>query len=228
MAGQLLRGVAERLLMSTGRSYEIDPRISAGSIFGELVLRAVQLVRGVVRGYGPVFLGARVKIRGRASFAPSRGISIGDYSAIDARGSVGVRLGPGSRLGKFGIITTTSHLSLAGVGVVLGSGSGIGDYFHIGASGGVTFGSNVIVGPRLLVHSQEHNYADPTRPIREQGTTQAAVTVGDDCWLGSGVTLLAGTTLGPRTIVAAGSVVKGTHPGGVILAGTPAKVVKEI
>jgi acetyltransferase-like isoleucine patch superfamily enzyme len=220
--------LAQRLLAATGRGYEIDPEIPASSLFGEIALRGGQLARGSLRGVPGVFVGRGVRIRGRQHLQLAKGVSIGDSSFIDARGTTGLVMGRGSRLGRFGIVTTTSHLSRLGVGVRIGENSGVGDFYQLGASGGVTIGDNVIIGPGLYVHSQEHNYLDPDVPIRDQGTRQAEVVIGDDCWLGSRVTLLAGTRLGPRTIVAAGSVVRGEHPGGVILAGTPAKIVKSI
>ena len=114
------------------------------------------------------------------------------------------------------------------MGLKLGEDSGIGDFFHIGGSGGVTIGRNVIVGPNFLVHSQEHEFSNPTRAIRDQGTRQEAVEIADDCWIGSRVTLLAGTRLGPRTVVASGSVVKGQHNGNELLAGSPAKRIRSI
>jgi acetyltransferase-like isoleucine patch superfamily enzyme len=220
--------LSQALLRYTGRNYEIDANIPAASLLGEITTRAQQLLRGYLRRAPGVFLGRKVRVRGRSGLHLARGVSIGDNAFIDARGTVGLVMGGGSRLGRFGVITTTSHLSRLGTGVKIGKNSGIGDFYQLGASGGVTIGDNVIAGPGLYVHSQEHLYADPTRPIRDQGTRQAEVVIDDDCWIGSRVTLLAGTRLGKRTIVAAGSVVRGHHPDGVILAGAPAKAVKSI
>ena len=189
---------------------------------------AQQALRGLLRFRRVVFIGRGVRVRGKRQLTLARGTSIGDGSVVDARGTRGVVLAPGSRLGRAGFVTTTSHASLLGTGVGLGERSGVGDFFHIGASGGVRIGDDVIVGPYFLVHSQEHNFDDASRPIREQGTTQAEVVIGDNCWIGSRVTLLAGTPLGPRTIVAAGAVVRGEHPGNEILAGVPAKAIRSI
>lgn len=225
---RLSHRIAQRMLRSTGRAYEISGDIPSSWIWGELAGRAVQLARGVIRLRSTVFLGRGVRLRGARSLHLASGVSIGDRSVIDARGTRGVVMRRGSRLGRNGIVTTTSHLSLLGVGLELGENSGVGDFFHIGCSGGVVIGSDVIIGPYLTVHSQEHNYADPSVPIRTQGTTQQEVVVGDDCWLGARVTLLAGTTLGPRTIVAAGAVVRGNHPGNEVLGGVPAKRIREL
>jgi acetyltransferase-like isoleucine patch superfamily enzyme len=220
--------LVERLLTLTGRNYSVSPDIPASYLFGEVWIRAVQATRGIIRFRELVFVGAGVSVRGKRQMRLARGISIGDGSRIDSRGRSGLNMAPGSRLGRNGIITMTSHLSLLGNGVTIGRNSGVGDFFHIGASGGVTIGNDVIVGPYLLVHSQEHVYDNSDKPIRVQGTRQAPVVVGNDCWIGSRVTLLAGAEIGPRTVVAAGAVVRGKHDGNEILAGVPARSIKKI
>lgn len=214
------------LMRKTGRSTEIDPTIPPRDLAGEVTARALELSRGLLRFRRAVFLGRSVRVRGRRALTLGRLCAIGSSTLVDARGTLGVQLGDQSRLGSYGTVTTTSHLSRRGVGLSLGSGSGIGDFFHIGASGGVTIGSNVIVGPYFSVHSQEHNYSDTTKPIRSQGTREAPIVVGDDCWIGSKVTLLAGTTLGAGTVVASGAVVKGSFPSNVVLGGIPARIIR--
>ncbi len=222
---EYLRKSIQKAMGAVGRSTVISAEIPVPDLLAEMLQRAVEVFRGLVRLRAPVFIGSRVKLRGKRHLNLSRGVSIGSNSVIDARGRRGLVMGPRSRLGRFGIITTTSHLSLYGVGVSIGDGSGIGDFFHIGASGGVTIGKDVIVGPYLTVHSQDHIFSDPDVPIRKQGTKQHEVVVADDCWIGSRVTLLAGTRIGPGTVIASGSVVKGEHPGREVLAGVPARSI---
>lgn len=215
-------------LKASGRNYDVAPGISDSMLVGEMLNRGSQMVRGIVRTRKPVFLGANVSFRGISGFKAAPGVSVGPGTHIDARGRRGVTLGPASRLGRGGVVTTTSHFSLLGVGLTLASNSGVGDFFHIGCSGGVEIGKDVIIGPYFSAHSQNHIYSDPNVPIRNQGTTQASIIIGNDCWIGAKVTILAGTVLGPRTIVAAGAVVHGVHPGNEILGGVPAKRIKAL
>ena len=217
-----------RLLSSAGRSFEPDERLPPRDVVGELARRATQLLRGVIRFRSAAFVGSRCRVYGKDRLHLWHGSQVGEECLLDARGTEGLHLSNGAKLGRRGVVTTTSHLSRYGIGLQLGPGSGIADYFHIGASGGVRIGRNVIAGPFLTVHSQEHVFEDPSTPIKHQGTREATVVVGDDCWLGSRVTLLAGATLGDRTVVASGAVVRGEHPGGVVLAGVPARVVRLI
>jgi acetyltransferase-like isoleucine patch superfamily enzyme len=120
----------------------------------------------------------------------------------------------------------TSHLSKRGVGFFLGDRSGLGDFFHIGGSGGVTIGNDVIVGSFVSFHSQEHVTMRTDVSIRSQGTKEAPIRIHDGCWLGARVTILAGSEVGEGSVVAAGAVVKGVFPPYSIVAGIPARVVR--
>jgi acetyltransferase-like isoleucine patch superfamily enzyme len=190
--------------------------------------RVVDLVRGLLRLWAPVFLGPRVRIRGRRGLSLGRWSSIGGYSDIDGYSLEGVRLGPASRLGSHCVVTVTSHVGRLGRGFTLGARSGLDDYCHVGASGGVHIGDDVITGPFVSFHAQEHVFTDPDQPVRSQGVTEAGIRIGDGSWIGARVTVLDGTVVGANSVIAAGAVVKGTFPPHSLLAGIPARVIRDL
>lgn len=218
----LLRLVLDR----AGRRYEPDPSLSSVALGFEIVRRFRQILIGLFRTGSMVFLGRNVRLRNRSNIAMGRLASIGDYSSVDGLSQRGVQLGRGSKLGRFVTVTGTSHLGKKGYGFELGDGSAIGDFGHVGCSGGVLIGKDVIVGPYSTFHSQEHRTDRTDIPIRSQGTTESRIEIEDDVWLGARVTVLAGSVIRTGTVVAAGSVVKGKFPPNSVLAGTPARVVK--
>jgi acetyltransferase-like isoleucine patch superfamily enzyme len=120
-------------------------------------------------------------------------------------------------------VTSTSHPSRYGTGFTLGAHSGLGDFCHVGASGGVTIGRGVICGPFVSFHSQEHRYDRADVDIRLQGTTERGIVIGDNVWIGAKATLLDGTCIGAGSIIAAGAVVKGDFPPRSLVAGVPAR-----
>jgi acetyltransferase-like isoleucine patch superfamily enzyme len=63
--------------------------------------------------------------------------------------------------------------------------------------------------------------------MREQRGTYAPVIIGSDCWLGAGVVVLKGVTIGNGTMIGAGAVVTDDVPEYTIAAGVPAKVIRE-
>lgn len=216
------------LLRRMGKTYELDARVPDGLLLRELAGRGVQLLRGLVLLHAGAFVGPHVRVRGRRQLRLGSAVSIGAYSRLDAYGESGISLGDRAKLGAHVLVTTTSHLARYGRGLTIGRDSGIGDYAHLGCSGGLVIGNDVIAGPFLTVHSQEHRFADPEVVIRRQGTVEREVVIEDDVWIGARVTILAGSRIGAGSVVAAGSVVSGDFPPRSLIAGVPARLVREI
>ncbi|HHV21264.1 MAG TPA: hypothetical protein GXZ30_06985 [Propionibacterium sp.] len=216
----------EKVVRAAGRDYTPDPTLPRAFILGEYARRSAQLARGALTWRSISFRGASVQVRFPSGLRMGRLAAIGEGSIVDASGTRGVVLGRGAKLGRRVIVTTTSQLSKRGVGLQLGDFTGIGDYAHIGCSGGVTFGDNVIVGPYLTCHSQEHVTRDTEELIRLQGTEESEIVVGDNVWIGARVTLLAGSHVGNGSIIAAGSVVRGDFPPMSVIGGIPARLIK--
>lgn len=222
----MIKSLTSLLLRATGRKTVLDAEIPSGLLATFMIARGGELLRGVLRTRRPVLLGPGVRLRGGRRIKFGRFVSIGPDCSIDGYGSAGTRLADGSRLGRGCVVTVTSHLSRLGKGFSLGANSGLGDYCHVGASGGITVGRDVIMGPFVSLHSQEHVFKDVDVPIRLQGTTEQGILIEDNCWIGARVTVLDGTVIGSGTVVAAGAVVKGVFPPMSVIGGVPARVLK--
>ena len=74
--------------------------------------------------------------------------------------------------------------------------------------------------------SEEHIYIDRNLPIKDQGKTYAPVTIKDNVWIGAKATILSGVTIGTGAIVGAGAVVTKDVPENSIVAGVPARIIK--
>src|SRR6266540_2851291 len=96
----------------------------------------------------------------------------------------------------------------------------------VNAYGGLTIGDRTIFGPYTMVHTANHEWADITRPIPEQGWEAKPVEIGSDCWIGMGVAILPGVRIGEGCVVGAGSVVTRDLEDYCIAAGVPAKPIK--
>lgn len=108
----------------------------------------------------------------------------------------------------------------------VGDDCGLGHGSFLQASGGITLGNRVLLGPDVKIWSISHVTADPDRPIADQGYLQEEVVIEDDCWLGVSVIVLPGVHLPAGCVVSAGSVVgKKSYPAWSILAGYPARVI---
>lgn len=90
----------------------------------------------------------------------------------------------------------------------------------------VTFGDNVFIAPNCVFSTAGHPIdADQ----RNEGLEIALpITVGDNVWIGTQVSVLPGVTIGSNTVIGAGSVVNRDIPDGVVAAGNPCKVIRKI
>ncbi|WP_205957610.1 sugar O-acetyltransferase [Pantoea stewartii] len=90
----------------------------------------------------------------------------------------------------------------------------------------VTIGDNVFIAPNVGIYTAGHPL-DAGR--RNKGLEYAhPVTIGNNVWIGAGVSVLPGVTIGSDSVIGAGAVVLRNVPEGVLVAGNPARVVREI
>ena len=90
----------------------------------------------------------------------------------------------------------------------------------------ITIGKNAMIGPNCQFLTPLHPL-DPTE--RNSGKEYGApITIGDNFWAGGGVTVLPGVTLGNNVVAGAEAVITKSFGDNVVLAGNPARVIKEI
>ncbi|MFS0698849.1 sugar O-acetyltransferase [Cellulomonas sp. 179-A 4D5 NHS] len=90
----------------------------------------------------------------------------------------------------------------------------------------ITIGDDVQMGPNVQLLTPTH----PVEPGPRRDKWEAAkpIAIGDNVWLGGGVVVLPGVTIGENTVVGAGSVVTRDLPANVVAVGNPARVVRTI
>ena len=75
--------------------------------------------------------------------------------------------------------------------------------------------------------TQRHEPPNETIQNVKKGTTRSSISIGENCWIGAKVTVLAGVNIGDNCVIAAGSVVTKDFPSNSVLAGVPARVLKK-
>jgi maltose O-acetyltransferase len=90
----------------------------------------------------------------------------------------------------------------------------------------ITIGAYCQIGPRVQLLTATHPI-DP-EPRRTGWEYAAPIAIGDNVWLGGGVIVCPGVTIGRDTVIGAGAVVTRDVPRGVVAVGTPARVAREI
>ena len=90
----------------------------------------------------------------------------------------------------------------------------------------IYIGDNTMLGPNVVLATAGHPI-DPE--LRARGLQyNLPVRIGKNCWLGAGVIVMPGITIGDNTVIGAGSVVTKDIPSGVVAVGNPCKVLREV
>jgi acetyltransferase-like isoleucine patch superfamily enzyme len=138
----------------------------------------------------------------------------------------GVVFGNRCTVGRMASIRPTNILlDEPGEGLRVGNFSNIGVQAFIGCSGYIEIGDNVMMGPRVNLLAENHNFARTDIVMKRQGVLRSFIKIADDCWIGANVTILPGVTVQNGSIISAGAVVTKDVPAYAIMAGVPAKVI---
>lgn len=112
--------------------------------------------------------------------------------------------------------------------IKVGCGTYIGARNSFACINGIEIGKDVLFAGNVHVTDHSHGYEDINTPIRLQPLfSKGKIVIEDQCWLGFSCEILSGVHIGQHSIVAARSVVTKDVPAYSIVAGNPAKVIKQ-
>ena len=129
-------------------------------------------------------------------------------------------------LGNYSVIESFSCINNAVGDVIIGDHTRIG--LHNTVIGPVSIGSHVNLAQGITITALNHNFENKEQRIDSQGVSTNPVILGDDIWIGTNAVVLPGVSIGHHSVVAAGAVVTKDVPPHSLVAGVPAKIIKEI
>ena len=109
--------------------------------------------------------------------------------------------------------------------IIIGDNCSINSYSCI--SGKVTIGSSTRIASLVTIVGFNHGFDDLDKPIHKQPCTTKGIIIGDDVWIGANVVIIDGITVASHSIIAAGSIVTRDIPEYSIVAGNPARVLRD-
>ena len=222
----------DRLLKIAGKdNFQLDPVIGTNYIVRQCWKYGWMMIRGKLFSFGrkyishSVFIGKKVKVIEKKRLTIGQKTKLQDGVYIDALSRDGVQFGDNVVIGRNTRIECTGGLQLIGKGVKIGNRTTFGNDCMFGAAGGIEIGDDVVAGQFIRFHSENHNFNDLTKLIREQGVTHQGIKIGNNCWIGAGAIFLDGAEIGDGCVVGANAVVTKKFPDNVVIAGIPAKVI---
>lgn len=129
-------------------------------------------------------------------------------------------------LGDYSVVESFACINNAVGDVIIGNHTRIG--LHNTIIGPVTIGSHVNLAQGITITALNHNFDDSEKRIDQQGISTKEVVLEDDIWVGANAVILPGVTIGNHAVVAAGAIVTKDVPPHSLVAGVPAKVIRQI
>jgi len=173
-----------------------------------------------------LFIGKGVRFHVVRNIKFGKWVQLHEYVYLSAMGLENLSIGNNVSIGAFSRLVISTSYNKPGKFIKIGNNVGVGEFAYLGGGGGLEIGDGCIIGQYLSCHPENHVYDHPGIEIRFQGTTRRGIKIGDNCWIGSKVTVLDGVTIGKGCVIAAGSVVNKDMPEDSIVAGVPAKVIR--
>ena len=131
-----------------------------------------------------------------------------------------------AEIGEDCYIEPPLHANMAGAYVHFGKNVYANFNLTLVDDGQIYVGDYTMIGPNVTIATAGH----PILPeLREKGYQyNMEVHIGKNCWLGSGVVVLPGVTIGDNVVVGAGSIVTKDLPSNVVAVGNPCRVLREM
>ncbi len=227
-----MKTMIERVIRMRNPEFKLDENLNTIAIISFVVGQFCSVLRGLrlmlfFQNPRMAMLGRGVRFYNLTKIRFGKFMKLGDNVYLSALGSEGITLGDNVGIGAFSRIVVSTSLNQIGKYIRIGHNVGIGEYAYLGGAGGLEIGNDCIVGQYFSCHPENHNYADADIPIRMQGVNRKGIKIGNNCWIGSKVTVLDGVTIGDGCIIAAGAVVTKSFPANSIIGGVPAKRLKD-
>jgi len=236
MSEQVRRNFSDGLRLYVSRQaaspfrYLLEQAILASLAWVPTILGII--VRGIfyrlilkTKGWPAIESGVRIR------FASN--VRLGDRAYLDQGVYLhacpnGIEIGSDSLVMHGSILHVYNFRQIPHSGIRMGRDCLIGEYNVIRGQGGVVIGNRVYTSPMVQIIAVNHVFEDPGRSFVDQGITAEGIVIEDDVWIGSGSVVLDGVRIGRGSVVAAGSVVTRDVPAHSVVAGVPARVIKEI
>lgn len=107
--------------------------------------------------------------------------------------------------------------------IVVGRLAGVAHAVELIAAEEISIGENSLLGPYVAIYDSSLHQLEEDDPVK-----QAPVRIGKNVWVGHGATILNGVTIGDQAVIGAGAVISRDVPPRTLVAGNPAKPIREL
>jgi acetyltransferase-like isoleucine patch superfamily enzyme len=226
-----MKKAIEQLIQLRNPHFRFDPDLQMQTFCAFVWSQVWALLRGFkwllyLKKPKAAIMGKRVRIFNPSGISFGRFLKLGSDVYISALGKSGIKIGNNVGIGDFSRLVVSTSFNQLGSHIRIGDRVGIGEFAYLGGAGGLEIGDDCIIGQYFSCHPENHMHDQLDIPIRLQGVSRKGIHIGNNCWIGSKVTILDGVEIGDGCIIAAGAVVTRSFPSNSVIGGVPAKLLK--
>lgn len=116
--------------------------------------------------------------------------------------------------------------------LIIGENVNLGENNHIGCINKVTIGNNLLTGRNVYITDHYHGKIDGhdlyKEPIKRTLYSKGSIEIGNNVWIGDNVSIMPNTKIGNNVIIGANAVVTKDIKDNMVVAGVPAKIIKDL
>ena len=147
----------------------------------------------------------------RAGFSGGRKLLLCKNAEIMARSGGRVCLGDRVGIGRRSMLS-----ALNGGRIDIGDQVAIGEDCRIVCHEEIRIGKGSLLAPGVMIYDHDHVF-DKEHGVNKREFKTSGISIGENCWIAANVIILRGTHIGDRSVVGAGSVIKGSYPAGSVI-----------
>jgi acetyltransferase-like isoleucine patch superfamily enzyme len=132
-----------------------------------------------------------------------------------------IELGDGVMLDRHTTLLTTGERADA-PRILIQDNVYVNRFSFFDATERIEIGAHTMIGPHCYITDHDHGFA-PDTLVKNQPMPSAPISIGEDAWIGAGVTILKGVTIGKKAVIGAGAVITDDVEAGAKVAGIPGR-----
>ncbi len=227
-----MKKILEQVIRRRNPNFRFDNGLNGWALLQFTMVQAMSFLRGCRlllygRSSKGALLGRGVRFFNLPYICFGKFMKLGNGVYISALSKEGIQIGNNVSIGAYSRVIVSTSFNDIGLFIKIGHNVGIGEFAYLGGAGGLTIGNDCIVGQYFSCHPENHNFDNIDLPIRHQGVTRKGIKIGNNCWIGSKVTILDGVEIGDGCVIAAGAVVQASFPPNSVVGGVPARILKQ-
>ena len=156
------------------------------------------------------------RLRKKKAITLGSGVKIKHHAMLKGE----ITIGDNTNIYPYAVLKTRSSK------IVIGMNCHVHEFSILLSIGGIKVGDNVRIAHHVSLIASTHHFEKTDVPISQQGMYGRGITVENDVLIGAGAKVLDGITIGKGAVVGAGSVVVEDVPSYTIVAGIPAKLIR--